>query len=502
MSVPEGNRRKSQGKSTALPLTIGVELELILCTARKEYTSPEFAWLHAPGESPEDENEWSSMERTFRYTPQLMWASRILKCRGLDHVVEGNKHTEVQKWGLVPEISAKIDGWEEVSKHLPDRVYENTLAQWDAAGVELVSRILQAPNYTDSQVLHSDPALVEIRKYVEALLGTSQTPWGAYTNASCGLHVHVGLDPNLSQAGLLPLAVLQHLSYMLLQFETSISALHPRGRRALADTMYTTGCMLGSNSMGLRQSRHVCDKVPLPLLKSIRDRIFSEDMTIDKLASLMSETARNVPYPEPSRFKFVNFFRPLDHKNPAKTIEFRQHDGSMDAEEIGRWVLFVTRLVRAAERLATESKPASPVSCSKQSDEYDRLFNLMDMPQPEREYWIQKYTLYNPEEAYFEAEVASISTTDCPECADEAYVPVWNNKTNSSSENSPVLPYSPRLPSTPTVPIPLEEAERLRTVWGIYRSEHTEGESGDEGVEDEPSSRWSNGDTTHEDFFW
>ena len=36
----------------------------------------------------------------------------------------------------------------------------------------------------------------------------------------------------------------------------------------------------------------------------------------------------------------------------------------MDAEEISRWALFVTRLVRAAERLAAESKPASPVSPS------------------------------------------------------------------------------------------------------------------------------------------
>ena len=86
----------------------------------------------------------------------------------------------------------------------------------------------------------------------------------------------------------------------------------------------------------------------------------------------------------------------------------------MDAEEISRWVLFVTRLVRAAERLAAESKPASPVSPSfmsredalqkqqwkKQSEKYERLFNLMDMPRSEREDWIQKYVLYNPEEAY------------------------------------------------------------------------------------------------------
>jgi hypothetical protein len=70
---------------------------------------------------------------------------------------------------------------------------------------------------------------------------------GQTTNASCGLHVHVGLDPGLSEASLSPLDVLQHLSYMLVQFETSISALHPRRRLALADTIFGTDSMPGSN---------------------------------------------------------------------------------------------------------------------------------------------------------------------------------------------------------------------------------------------------------------
>ena len=416
MSVP------TNGSSTALPLTIGVELEFILCARRGEYTSPEFAWLHADVESSED--EWSGKDRTFRLNPGLMWASRILKFRDLDHVVEGSKHTELQKWGLVPEISAKVAGWDELLKHLPDRVYEDTLGQWDAAGVELVSRILQAPDHTDSQVLQSDLALDEIRKYVDAILGTSQTPWGAYTNASCGLHVHVGLDPNLSQAGLLPLDVLQHLSYMLVHFETSISALHPRGRRALADTVHTAGSMLGSNLMGLRQSRHVCDKVPLPSMENTQDRIFAENMTIGRLAQIMSDSSRVMSWGvDEVRNKFVNFKRILSPFDIARTIEFRQHDGSMEVEDISMWVLFITRLVRAAERLAgqrpnprVQGDKYKQLKCKKQSEEYERLFNLMDMPQSERDYWMQKYMLYNPEEVRAKDELVSISTADCPVC--------------------------------------------------------------------------------------
>jgi hypothetical protein len=514
MSVP------TNGSSTALPLTIGVELEFILCARREEYTSPEFAWLqvHAPVESSEDEwsGKWSGTDRTFRLNPGLMWASRILQFRGLDHVVEADKHTEVQKWGLVPELTATIAGWDELPKHLPDRIHEDRVGEWDANGVELVSRILPAPDHTQSRVLDSDPTLDEIREYVEAFLGTPQTPWGAYANATCGLHVHVGLDPNLSQAGLLPLNVLQHLSYMLVQFETSISLLHPRGRRALADTMLTTGSMLGSNLMGLRQAEHVCKKVPLPPLESIQDRIFGADMTIAKLALLMSESARYLPDPEPIRYKFVNFFRLLSLENIARTIEFRQHDGSMDSEEISRWVLFVTRLVRAAERLArqpqihmelpnprVQGNKYKQLECKTQSDEYERLFNLMDMPQLERDYWMQKYMLYNPEEVRAKDELASISPTDCSVCAYEAKYLIPANKTDSSSEESPVSPQVPRLSSTPPPSIPLEEVEGVRTVWGNHRSVHTEGESGDEGDENEPSSSRSNGEhTAHEEFFW
>ena len=71
---------------------------------------------------------------------------------------------------------------------------------------------------------------ISTKEASEAFLSTPQTCWGACANTSCGMHVHVGLDPNLSQAGLLPLDVLQYLSYMLVLFEISISELYPRGR--------------------------------------------------------------------------------------------------------------------------------------------------------------------------------------------------------------------------------------------------------------------------------
>jgi hypothetical protein len=432
----------------------------------------------------------------------------------LDHVVAINNHTDVQRWGIVPEITANTQGWDELIKLLPDRVRRATLEQWNANGVEMVSRVLRAPDHTRTRVLYSDPALEEIRKYLTAVHGAYNTPWGAFVNKTCGLHVHIGLDPKLSDAGVLPLEVLQHLSYMLVQFENSISALHPRGRRALADTRFGTGSMLGSNLLGVRQARHICDKVSPPLLEKIQDRIFSEEMTIEELAILMSETMKGVPRlaeVRADRYKFVNYTRLIGptKDNGARTIEFRQHDGSLDADEIGRWVMFVTSLVRAAERLAARSKPASPDSpsvmsrqraleihmelpfarkqgnkyklkCRKQTDEYERLFDLMEMPRLNRDYWMGKYKLYNPEEVLGEDELLTISTADCPVCVDEGF---------RTPTGSPVLARTPDEFRTPESTIPVKEVDRLRMIWGIRRSVPIEGDSGYEGQENEPPYR-------------
>lgn len=268
-------------------MTFGVEIEFILAVHGEEFAPRGFAWLYAPGTSDTEERKFNL--RAYR---SLILASRILEHDGLDNVVAYGTHTDVQRWGVVQEVTAAPKGWNEIIKFLPDRVLTSTLDQWSAYGVELVSRVLKAPDHVHTRVLHFDPALAEIKRYMTTLRGNYNTPWGAFVNQSCGLHVHIGLDPKLSDACSLPLDVLQHLSYMLVMFETSISALHPRGRRALADTRFSTGSMLDSNLMGVRKARHICDKVPLPLLEQIQDRIFGEDMTIEELAVLMSQTMK------------------------------------------------------------------------------------------------------------------------------------------------------------------------------------------------------------------
>jgi len=47
-----------------------------------------------------------------------------------------------------------------------------------------------------------------------------------------------------------------------------------------------------------------------------------------------------------------------DGKRRPRTVEFRQHAGTSDAEEVGWWVRFVLGLVRLAHRYAAEEEPA------------------------------------------------------------------------------------------------------------------------------------------------
>jgi hypothetical protein len=96
---------------------------------------------------------------------------------------------------------------------------------------ELVSRVPPAPDV--------DPkGVVEVQKYVSALQGTDhnlQEGYHSYVDKQCGMHVHVGPDPK-SKLVSFHLPVLQHIAYIIVQYEGLISRLLPQQRRGQQDT--------------------------------------------------------------------------------------------------------------------------------------------------------------------------------------------------------------------------------------------------------------------------
>ena len=336
----------------------------------------------------------------------------------------------------------------EPSNCLPGKnIPADDLYDWDVEGHELVSRVLTAPAIiTPFRDFRSSNAVQEIKSYLDAMHGTPNDPYGVYVNKSCGLHIHVARSPeNDSGAVISPLPVLQHLAYILVQYEDIISSLHHPCRR---DLLVKDNCAYaGSNLVGLRRSGHSCLRHPLVDLAKAQRKIFAKNMTPERLAKLMDTSIGHLWSPADvrgesakkqdfyhtsytSRYKFVNFDRVQDptFDKGAKTIEFRQHTGTVDWEEVAHWVHFVLSLVKLAERRALQDEPASlPLTAAhrekrsqirlqaysrmpftqkqgykyhnrkgKLLDQLEELFGLLEFDAYPRNYWAHKFLEYNP----------------------------------------------------------------------------------------------------------
>ena len=307
-------------------------------------------------------------------------------------------------------------------------------------GHELVSRALTAPTKVSTfESFLRSPALKQIEMYLDAIHGGPHDPWAVYVNNSCGFHVHVARTGSREVA--LPLPVLQHLAYILVQYEELISSLHAPTRRDVNIGNDRASGYVASNLMGLHRSYHVCQR-QLDLANA-RQKIFANNMTTERLGKLMNtkifpfeggkEWLRANPQDgaEKTRYKFVNFERLYKKSVPtsARTIEFRQHAATMDFIEIAQWVYFLLKLVKAAEGKAVgDLQPAThfgkgkfskgkkplkkepseqrtfegkqgekyKVRCDTIEEEYQNLFDLLELDQEERKYWMNKFREYNP----------------------------------------------------------------------------------------------------------
>jgi hypothetical protein len=210
--------------------------------------------------------------------------------------------------------------------------------------------------------------------------------------------------------------VLQRFAYILARYEEIISSFHSDQRRGFNNTH---SLVFGtSNLMVLQGHGHCCGQYSFPELTIIQDKIFAEDMTVHELARLMGlEASGSVP----NRFKFVNWqnLGPLRASaSQPRTVEFRQHEGTLNIEEIGQWVCFITALMRTAERRAAEATPPnSPTKppiprnqltfpmregskykflCTNHRDKTEDFFDLLQLPRQAKEYWMARYVRFAP----------------------------------------------------------------------------------------------------------
>ncbi len=184
---------------------------------------------------------------------------------------------------------------------------DDSLYRHKCSGVELKSPAF--PNCEES--------LDEVRKVIELL----NSKFDIVANESTGFHVHVGNE----RRGY-PLDTLRKFVTLLAVFESQIEALHPPHR---IDNMYC-------------ESLFAMDFTdPTEIIADIA----RHSKTLRRLIREVQGDEEDDKY---VAYNFLNLLRgvlPEKPRHRLNTIEFRQHEGTFEAERVLAWIRFTTKLV-------------------------------------------------------------------------------------------------------------------------------------------------------------
>ena len=396
--------RRFQG---LIPFSFGAEFEFLFVFQSAAIEAKNKEWIEAdfrrhPDDSSTHDAQASLNEGFLSYVAQNL-RSHGLRARVLP---APKSETDYSFWQIMYEHYSNYD--DTIGKTGPDfgawlqeRGARGEHYEWDKLGMELVSRILQMPLLGRGGAAH--PSLAEIKKYLEAIPVTPGGSWFGYADPyNASVHVHIGVDPKQNSYAEIPLGVLQHVALISIVYEDIITCLHHSQRRGYLETK--SAFQAQSNRFGIEEQRHVCGQLDRLALTEVQDKIFSPNMTHSHLATLMGDNGL-APNNSTDRAKFVNWTNiekrdPLNR--PQQTIEWRQHHGTLDPEDISQWIRFLAALMRLAENRASRHNPppvhdepkcprveiSFPVEGNKdkhklrynmQSTKLEALFNLLEL---------------------------------------------------------------------------------------------------------------------------
>ncbi|KAL9119656.1 MAG: hypothetical protein Q9187_003786 [Circinaria calcarea] len=296
-----------------LDLTFGVELEFILGYP-KSYISPE---LRAANLIHDFENDEWAIVATQVY---LALKAANIRVTSPDLTLTHLAKQDYSKWRVIDDSSIYI------LDEIPSTQHQ---------GVEIPSRILAG-----STAQSLGESLDEIRQVISVL--TTNQPWTISTNVSTGLHVHVG-----NKTAGFPHRTLTNLAQTLYAFENQIQSIHPDERVNHYDSLFC-------NPM----------RTSFPRARDDIDNLIAmqECPTVLALTNTAASGGKTGAYSFSSLRKMG-------------TIEFRQHRGTMDAEEICAWVEVVTGLVQWSHN--APSGVLLPLAVSALAT--DKRFGLMEL---------------------------------------------------------------------------------------------------------------------------
>ena len=124
-----------------------------------------------------------------------------------------------------------------------------------------------------------------------------------------------------------------------------------------------------------------------------REMIFAPDMTMAKLVRMMCGTTKG---------HIVNFQYLLRQESAARTIEFRQHAGCLQEDDVRHWVELLMKLVNKAYTMSQtvgcdggwngEGYPM--VEDKRSGGGVAELLTVLDVDEAARAYWMKRYEAY------------------------------------------------------------------------------------------------------------
>jgi hypothetical protein len=306
----------------------------------------------------------------------------------LHYPEDHSKPAEYKDWTLTFDDSIISLTHEEKTVAFPQLIPTTETENWDSYGFELVS-----PPYLDS-------AITQAHHDISSMIAGLATPkTGMAANATCGVHVHIGLP----SSACLPTKVVQHLAYLVVVYEDEISRLHPAHRRQRVTEIESNRlnfCAEGDDPRDRCESGAIDEstgEIQIQTFQSvykalgeIRRVLFEEaDRTADPVRYVVERMGR-------ARGYAYNFSALVKREGP-KTVEFRQHAGSIDAGEIQHWIGFCVGLVALASRYAAAA--AGTTDGCKVQHWGDRvsiedLWEEMGLEAEGRQFYREKMALY------------------------------------------------------------------------------------------------------------
>ncbi|KAF7956961.1 hypothetical protein EAE96_004284 [Botrytis aclada] len=311
----------STGKSPRL--TFGVELEIAVGTLRDICQNPtpkdgrRVYGVGRPANSPPLQHdprpanfgEGSIAERSYRAKGRLCVYENIaqtLNCAGFPAI--HMEDAEYQKAGYTSEMTSKWIIGTDISIDLPDE------SIYDYHKLEIKSPVYY----------FSEEALSDVKRVWEIIAST----YKVVTNESMGLHVHVGSGVDAFDG-----ETLRNLWGILWTTEKWIENIHPPHRRVNSFCQSFHRCSNLSREVGEKSGKDLEEEV----LEWILTR--SPPTVREFLDTICMHCGA---------YNFVNLQPGQNIGSTKRTIEFRQHEATLDTERITQWIRVCVGLVKAS----------------------------------------------------------------------------------------------------------------------------------------------------------